>query len=70
MRTAFFIVMLFIAFISAMDIVFGDADRKNDQITVAGALGIRPSRRHQGSVAALLIVVAAMTALLIAEVLV
>lgn len=69
MRTAFFIVMLFIAFISAMDIVFGDAVRKDDQITVAGALGIRPSRRHQGSVAALLIVVTAMTVLLMAEVL-
>lgn len=69
MRTAFFIVLLLIAFVSAMDIVFGDAARKDDQSTVVGALGLKPARRHQESVAVFLIAVAAMTALLIVEVL-
>lgn len=69
MRTAFFIVLLFIAFVSAMDIVFGDAAKKDDQNTVVGALGLKPARRRQESVAVFLIAVAAMTALLIVEVL-
>lgn len=69
MRTAFFIVLLFIAFASAMDIVFGDATKKNDQSTVVGALGLKPARRRQESVTVFLIAVAAMTALLIVEVL-
>ncbi len=70
MRTAFFIVLLFIAFVSAMDIVFGDAAKKDDQSTVVGALGLKPARRRQESVVVFLIAVAAMTALLIVEVLV
>lgn len=70
MRIAFFIVLLFIALASAMDVVYGDAAKRDDQSTVVGALGLKPIRRRQESVAVFLITVAAMTALLIVEALV
>lgn len=67
MRIAFFVVLLCIAFLSAMDVMFGDTSKKEDTNTVAGALGLKPARRHQESVALFLIAVIAMSVLLIVE---
>lgn len=70
MKTAFFVVMLFVALFAAMDIIFDDGTRKNkDAQTVAGSLGLKPIRRRPDCVALFLISTMFMSAILIVEVL-
>lgn len=70
MRTVFFILMAAVALFTGMDIIFRDATRnKSDSPSVAGALGIKPTRRRPESVAVFLIATVAMIVVLIVEVL-